>query len=251
MTHRIKIAAGNWKMNGKRSDLVGVAKIEVEAQFNPEIQTVLCLPSTLLDRARNLKMNTGGQDCHVASSGAHTGDISADMLADAGASFVILGHSERRTDYKEADATIHDKVIAAWKAGLTVILCIGETRSDYEAKQTLNVLRRQLTHSLPKGANTRNTVIAYEPIWAIGTGRTPTHEEIQHTHGEIRNILGAHFTQGRSFSILYGGSVSPQNAKQIFRLNDVDGGLIGGASLDAEAFSQIIRDLTASVGELA
>ncbi|MCC5991781.1 MAG: triose-phosphate isomerase [Rhodobacteraceae bacterium] len=238
---RRRIAAGNWKMNGMVADLAIVGEISAAAKA-ASCEVVLCLPATLIRAANNLvALPLGGQDCAAQEKGAFTGDISAPMLRDAGAGFVILGHSERRALHGESDAIVAAKVQAAWAAGLCAILCIGETEAQYRAGETLDVLAAQIAGSLPEGANARNTVIAYEPVWAIGTGLTPTVDEIARTHAFIRARL-----PDAGLSILYGGSVSPANAAQIFALADVDGGLVGGASLKSDSFIPIIHELEAS-----
>lgn len=233
-------------MFGTSADLSHVDAIAQAARDLADIVTVLCLPATLLSRAADSGLALGGQDCHTASQGAHTGDTAATMLADAGASYVTVGHSERRSDHGEKDADIAAKAQAAWAAGLTAIICIGETRKDYEAGRTLDVLRTQISGSVPQGATPQNTVIAYEPVWAIGTGLTPTSEEIQTTHAEVRDMLASHTGDGADLSILYGGSVKAANAAEIFALPDVDGGLVGGASLKAADFIPIMKALAAS-----
>lgn len=233
---RRKIAAGNWKMNGLRADLAQVAEIDAAAGGSCEV--VLCLPATLLGYVGETRMALGGQDCHASAKGAFTGDISAPQLADAGARFVIVGHSERRALHGETDSDVAAKVQAAWAAGLTAILCIGETEVQYRAGETLDVLGAQIAGSLPEGATPANTVIAYEPVWAIGTGLTPTTNEIAAVHAFIRGRL-----PDAALSILYGGSVNAGNAAEIFALADVDGGLVGGASLTAAAFLPIIAAL--------
>jgi len=240
--HRRRIAAGNWKMNGLRADLPQVAAIARSAAA-ARVGVVLCLPATLIAPARALApgLGLGGQDCHAAPKGAHTGDIAAAMLADAGADHVILGHSERRADHGETDATIAAKVRAAWAAGLTAILCLGETEAQYRAGRTLAVLEAQLAGSLPEGATAANTVLAYEPVWAIGTGLTPTPAEIAATHAHLRARL-----PDPAIPLLYGGSVNAGNAAVIFALPEVDGGLVGGASLTAAAFAPIIAALEAA-----
>lgn len=227
-------------MNGLSADLERVRAI---AAAPAQCEVALALPATLLAPARalGLPLSLGGQDCHAATNGAHTGDISAPMLADAGASFVILGHSERRTDHGENDAQVAAKASAAWAAGLQAMICIGETEAQYRAGDTLAVLDAQLAGSLPEGATPANTVIAYEPVWAIGTGLTPTTDEIQAVHAHIRARL-----PDPGLAILYGGSVKPENAAEIFALPDVDGGLVGGASLKPETFLPIIAALGAA-----
>ena len=243
MTHRRKIAAGNWKMFGVAADLPEVAAIAQAGRDLPEIVTLLCLPATLLSRAGADGLALGGQDCHAAAQGAHTGDTSAAMRADAGAAYVILGHSERRSDHAEQDADVAAKAQAAWAAGLTAVICVGETREDYEAGQTLDVLQRQVTGSIPADATPQNTIVAYEPVWAIGTGLTPTADEIQAVHAKLRGMLGAQVSGGEDISVLYGGSVKPGNAADIFGLPDVDGGLVGGASLKSTDFVPIMQAL--------
>lgn len=233
---RRRIAAGNWKMNGMVADLGIVAEISAAAK-SASCEVVLCLPATLIRSARNLfGIELGGQDCHARAEGAHTGDISAPMLRNAGAGWVILGHSERRRDHGETYAEIASKMHAAWEARLTAILCIGETEAQYRAGETLDVLAAQVAGSLPEGATPVNTVIAYEPVWAIGTGLTPAPDEIARTHGFIRSCL-----PDPALSILYGGSVGPANAATILALPDVDGALVGGASLKSESFIPVIH----------
>lgn len=243
MSQRSVYAAGNWKMHGLSGDLADVAGIAGAAKANPGVAIVLCLPASLIDRARGAGVALGGQDCHASVSGAHTGDTSAAMLVDAGATFVIVGHSERRMDHGEKDALVAAKARAAWAAGLTSIICIGETEAQYRAGETLDILRGQIAGSLPDGATPQNTVIAYEPVWAIGTGLTPGTDEIQTTHAAIRAALA-----NPGLSILYGGSVKPANASEIFALEDVDGGLVGGASLKATDFVPIIEALANAKG---
>lgn len=243
MSRRTAYAAGNWKMFGVSGDLTQVAGIAEAAKANRQVETVLCLPATLIDRARTLGVGLGGQECHSSGSGAHTGDTAAAMLADAGAGYVIVGHSERRTDHAETDESVAAKTKAAWDEGLTAIICIGETEAQYRAGETLDVLRRQIAGSVPAGATPENTVIAYEPVWAIGTGLTPSTAEIQSIHADIRSAL-----PNQSLSILYGGSVKPTNAAEIFALADVDGGLVGGASLKAADFVPIIEALANAKG---
>jgi triosephosphate isomerase len=231
-------AIGNWKMNGTSADLPVIQEI-AQAAEGASGGVALCLPATLILAARGA-MRLGGQDCHAKDAGAHTGDISAPMLADAGAEMVIVGHSERRADHGETDAVVAAKAKAGWAAGLTVILCIGETEAQYRSGQTLDVLARQIAGSLPEGATPDNTIIAYEPVWAIGTGLTPGINEIAKTHAFIRSKLPT-----ADLSILYGGSVNADNARDIFALADVDGGLVGGASLTADKFIPIIQALEA------
>ena len=237
-----KLLAGNWKMNGTRAALPQIA--EIAAGLMPGADCVICPPVTLLAAASGLGVTLGGQDCHADAKGAHTGDISAEMLADVGAAYVILGHSERRANHGETDATIAAKVQAAWRAGLVAIVCIGETEAQNRADETLAVLTRQLDESLPAGTTAANTVVAYEPVWAIGTGRTPTEAEIATTHAAIRAHLGRRLPDGEAISLLYGGSVNATNAARIFAIADVDGGLVGGASLRAADFLPIHHALS-------
>ncbi|MCL5778715.1 triose-phosphate isomerase [Limibaculum sp. FT325] len=241
---RVKIAAGNWKMNGLAGSVSELDALIAGAAGGAEV--VICPPATLIAafaaRARDSRVAIGGQDCHAAASGAHTGDLSAEMLADAGASHVIVGHSERRADHGESDAAVRAKAEAAWRAGLVAIICVGETESSRDAGDTLGVVGRQLRGSVPGGATAANTVIAYEPVWAIGTGRTPTLAEIAEVHDFMRADLASRFGTGAAdgFRLLYGGSVKPTNAAEIFAVGNVDGGLVGGASLKAGDFLPIV-----------
>lgn len=243
---RRKLAAGNWKMNGLKASLTEIAAL-AEACPAPKCDVLICPPATLLaamaEACKGTAIAVGGQDCHAAGGGAHTGDIAATMLADAGASAVILGHSECRAYHGETDALIAAKTQAAWSAGLTAIICIGETLDDRDAGRTLDVVGGQLSGSVPDGATAANTVIAYEPVWAIGTGRTASTDQIAEVHDFIRAELEARFgtATGGGIRILYGGSVNPKNAVEIFATSNVDGGLVGGASLKAADFAQIIN----------
>lgn len=240
---RRKLAAGNWKMNGTAESLAVIDAL-AKAHPAPRVDVLICPPATLLHRASGIgAIATGGQDCHAMSSGAHTGDIAASMLQDAGATYVITGHSERRTDHNETDAQIAAKSEAAYGADLTAVICIGETLDQRESGTTLDVLDTQLAGSIPQTAKAANTVIAYEPVWAIGTGKVPTIEQIAEVHAHIRARLIARFHDGQGMRILYGGSVKASNATDIFAVPDVDGALVGGASLTAEDFSQIITAL--------
>lgn len=244
MTSGIRpLVAGNWKMNGTDASLAELSAIAegFAARSGQNADALICPPATLLARAaatvRGTPVAVGGQDCHGESSGAHTGDISAEMLADAGASCVIVGHSERRTDHAEDDATVSAKAVAGWRAGLVSIICIGETRAEREAGRALDVLSTQLAGSVPQGASAANTVIAYEPVWAIGTGLTPTSADIAEAHAHIRGRLaGALGAEAGAMRILYGGSVKPANASEILAIENVDGALVGGASLKASDF---------------
>ena len=242
-----KLAAGNWKMNGL-SDALGEVEALAAAHPSAGCEILICPPSTLLSRMSDAtagtSIKTGGQDCHANTSGAHTGDISAEMIADAGGSFVIVGHSERRTDHGETDSEIQAKAAAAWRAGLTAIICVGETLEQREAGQTLEIVGGQLRGSVPDGATASNTVIAYEPVWAIGTGKVPTLEEIAEVHDDIRARLSERFGEdAHGMRLLYGGSVKPSNASDIFAVSNVDGALVGGASLKAADFGGIISAL--------
>jgi triosephosphate isomerase (TIM) len=236
------LVAGNWKMNGLSASAAEFERIMAGAdRMSGKAELMICPPATLVAQfakaARGSAVAVGGQDCHAAASGAHTGDISAEMLADAGATAVIVGHSERRTDHHEADAQVRAKAQAAWRAGLTAILCIGETRAQRETGETLKVVGSQLAGSVPDGATGANLVIAYEPVWAIGTGLTPTPADVAEVHAFIRKTLRERFAEeGEKIRILYGGSVKPSNARELFAVLDVNGGLIGGASLKAGDF---------------
>jgi len=245
-----KLAAGNWKMNGTGASLAEVATL-LAAHPAAGCDMLLCPPATLLarmaDLARGTALAIGGQDCHAQAAGAHTGDISAAMLADAGASHVILGHSERRADHGETDAQVAAKVAAAWSAGLVAVVCVGETEAQRDAGQTLDVIGRQIAASLPDGATAANTVVAYEPVWAIGTGRTPTLAEIAEVHRFLRARLTARLgAEAAGVRLLYGGSVKPSNAAEIFAVPEVDGALVGGASLKASDFGAIVVALSAA-----
>jgi triosephosphate isomerase (TIM) len=241
MTTRRPLVAGNWKMNGLKSSAAELDKLVKAADGLARLDLMVCPPATLVaqfaTRAHGSKLLIGGQDCHPEPSGPCTGDIAAEMLADAGATAVIVGHSERRTCYIEDDAMIRRKALAAWRAKLTAIVCIGETEGEREARRTLDVVGRQLEGSLPDGATAANLVIAYEPVWAIGTGRTPTPADVVEVHGFIRERLTARFgAAGEGLRVLYGGSVKPSNAKELLTLANVDGALVGGASLKADDF---------------
>lgn len=238
------LIAGNWKMNG-----LGAQLAEVEAVASgidrATADVLVCPPATLLSRATATargRIAIGGQDCHGTAAGAFTGDVSAEMLKDAGAGYVIVGHSERRQYHAESDAQVAAKAAAAWRAGLIPIVCVGETEVERDAGKALQVVARQLAGSIPGGAAERALVIAYEPVWAIGTGRTPSSEEIVQMHAFIRaEIIKAIGENGRKVPILYGGSVKPSNAKEILSLPEVGGALVGGASLKATDFLEIVR----------
>ncbi len=239
------LIAGNWKMNGLKSSAVELAAISQGADdLARKVDLMICPPATLLSRAAGIvtgsKLTLGGQDCHPSASGAHTGDISAEMLADAGAVAVIVGHSERRSDHGETDATVNAKARAAWRAGLLAIICVGETQEQRDSGKTLEVIGSQLAGSVPDGAMVSNLVIAYEPVWAIGTGRTPTAGDVEEVHGFIRSKLTDKMNkQGAAVRILYGGSVKPSNAAELMAVPNVGGALVGGASLKAADFLAI------------
>jgi triosephosphate isomerase len=247
MTDAIRpLIAGNWKMNGLKASsaefeamLAGAAKVAAKADL------LVCPPATLIaafaEKALGSKtLAIGAQDCHPKASGAHTGDLSAEMLADAGARAIIVGHSERRADHGESDALVRQKAEAAWRAGLTAIVCIGETREQRDAGKTLDVCGGQLKGSLPDGATADNLVVAYEPVWAIGTGLTPATADVEQVHKFIRGFLTTRFSsEGIKVRILYGGSVKPSNAAELMAVANVNGALVGGASLKAADFLAI------------
>ncbi len=245
-----KLAAGNWKMNGTTAALEEMRALLV-AHPAPACEMLLCPPATLIAQAayhtKGKALHIGGQDCHAKVSGAHTGDISAAMLKDAGASHVILGHSERRADHGETNALIKAKAEAALAADLIAIVCLGETEAQRDAGETLALCGNQLHGSIPAGATAANVVIAYEPVWAIGTGRTPTLDQIAEVHAFLRaELVKALGEDGHGVRILYGGSVKPSNAAEIFAVQDVDGALVGGASLKAADFGAIVAALSAA-----
>jgi triosephosphate isomerase (TIM) len=243
MAIRTKLVAGNWKMNGLREDGAMLAHALAEraasAGAGLQCELLVCPPATLLTEVGAMVAASGialgGQDCHAAPKGPYTGDISAEMLADLGCTHVILGHSERRQGHGETDAIVHDKIAGAWRAGLVAILCVGETRQQRKDGEAVDVVADQLAGSIPAGANPETLVIAYEPVWAIGTGLTATTDDITAMHAEIRSRIPP------GTRILYGGSVNPQNAAAILTLAEVDGALVGGASLKAEDFWAIAQ----------
>ena len=250
MTRSIRpLVAGNWKMNGLKADL-GIAAAVAQgygAELKAAVDLAICPPATLLFTASaaliGARIATGGQDCSVQPSGAFTGEISAAMLADAGATFCIVGHSERRTLHGETDATVKAKAVAAHKALLVPIVCVGETREEREAGEALSVVRRQLEGSVPEGLDGASLVIAYEPVWAIGTGLTPTAADVAEMHASIRADLGRILGEAAAAGVrlLYGGSVKPSNAAELMNVPHVDGALVGGASLKAEDFLAIAQ----------
>ena len=242
------LIAGNWKMNGLKASMAefdamctGASGVAAKADL------LVCPPATLIaafaDKARGAKtLAIGAQDCHPKVSGAHTGDLSAEMLADAGAVAIIVGHSERRADHGESDALVRLKAAAAWRAGLTAIVCIGETQHQRDHGKTLDICGGQLTGSLPDGTTAANLVVAYEPVWAIGTGLTPTSADVEQVHRFIRDSLMSRFNgEGARIRILYGGSVKPSNAAELMAVANVNGALVGGASLKASDFLAIAQ----------
>ncbi len=243
------LVAGNWKMNGLRETGRDLAAGIAEAQQNSTpvaCDVLICPPAHLLVEAgaavAGSAVALGAQDCHANEGGAHTGDVSSEMIADCGASYVIVGHSERRTDHGETDADVRGKAEAAWRAGLTAIICIGETEAERDAGKALEVVETQIAGSVPDGATAGNTVVAYEPVWAIGTGRTPTTDDIAEVHDRLRELLAARFgTEGDGMRLLYGGSMKPENAVAIMAVENVNGGLIGGAALKPETFWPIVE----------
>jgi triosephosphate isomerase len=247
MTDTIRpLIAGNWKMNGLKSSLAEFEAMLKGAQaVADKTDLLVCPPATLIatfaEKAKGMKtVSVGAQDCHPKPSGAHTGDLSAEMLADAGATAVIVGHSERRADHCETDALVRQKAEAAWRAGLTAIVCIGETQQQRDHGRALEICGTQLAGSLPDGATAANLTIAYEPVWAIGTGRTPTTQDVEQVHRFIRDALNSRFkAEGARMRILYGGSVKPANAAELLAIANVDGALVGGASLKASDFLAI------------
>jgi triosephosphate isomerase len=242
------LVAGNWKMNGLASSLGELAALkDALARQAPSCDVLVCPPATLIAQAAGLVKGAfalGGQDCHAAAKGAFTGDISAEMLSDAGASYVIVGHSERRQIHGESNSDVAAKAQAAWRAGLKAIICIGESETQRNAGNATDICQGQLEASVPQDATPANTVIAYEPVWAIGTGKTPTRADIAAMHAHVRSCLTAKLGDGaRKILILYGGSVNPGNAAEILSLPDVGGALVGGASLKSDDFLKIIASV--------
>jgi triosephosphate isomerase (TIM) len=248
MAIRTKLVAGNWKMNGLRQDgtlLAQALKERAAAAGAPlECELLVCPPATLLSTVGGILVGSGialgGQDCHAAPKGAYTGDISAEMLADFGCSYVILGHSERRHGHGETDAIVRGKIAASWRAGLVAILCVGETQKQRQAGEAVEVVSSQLAGSIPDNAAATTLIVAYEPVWAIGTGLTATTDDIAAMHAEMRSRLPG------GTRILYGGSVNPKNADAILGLAEVDGALVGGASLNADDFWAIAQSCQAA-----
>lgn len=244
---RTRYVIGNWKMNGTRQGAALLARAVAAgagARGGASPGVVLCPPAPLLAAvAAELgagRVALGGQDCHARPSGAFTGDVSAEMLAEAGCRYVIVGHSERRTLHGEDDATVRAKAEAAHRAGLVAVVCVGESLAEREAGRTAEVLARQVDGSVPAGSGAGDTLVAYEPVWAIGTGRVATPAQVAEAHAGIRARLGARLPGGEGISLLYGGSVKPDNAAELLALADVDGALVGGASLDAAQFLAIV-----------
>jgi triosephosphate isomerase len=245
---RTPLIAGNWKMNGLRADALALARAvaaEVRQAGWKDREVLVCPPATLLmavaEAVKGSGLLVGGEDCHAAASGAHTGDVSAEMLKDAGASHVIVGHSERRSSHAETDADVRAKAEAAWRAGLLPIVCIGETLAERDGGRTLDVLESQLKGSVPAGATAVRLVVAYEPVWAIGTGKTPTTPEVAAAHAHIRKVLGGLVPDAARVRLLYGGSVKGSNAAELLAAGDVDGALVGGAALKADEFLAIAK----------
>jgi len=244
MAARKPLVAGNWKMNGLRADLGEIAAVG-KGIAGESCEVAICPPATLIGgavkTAAGSNLIIGGQDCHAEGAGAHTGDISAEMIADLGGKLVIVGHSERRAGYGETDAMVKAKAEAAWRAGLIAVLCIGETEAERRSGGTLDVLARQIAGSVPERATADKLVVAYEPVWAIGTGLTPSEDDIAEAHAHIRAKLAeTSGAEAESIRILYGGSVKPSNAAAILTLGEVDGALVGGASLKATDFLGIV-----------
>ena len=243
---RRSIAAGNWKMNGLRENFNDILLIDAASE-NVNCDVILCVPDTLIREMSEKTKNifSGGQNCHIEASGAFTGDISAEMIKDAGASHVIVGHSERRVNYNENNNLIKSKAQTALDEGLKAIICIGETLKERDTGITLDIIKKQLLDSLPQEITGETIIIAYEPVWAIGTGLTPTIEQITEVHDFIRAELENNYGKkiGHSVNILYGGSMNAKNAHEISAIENVDGGLVGGASLKAESFIPIINAL--------
>jgi len=240
------IVAGNWKMNGVSNSVSEINSLKDKVSSPSNCDVLICPPATLIMAFSHVLKGTsielGGQTCHSNEKGAHTGDLSAEMLKDCGANYVITGHSERRMDHGELDRVVKSQTVAAWRAGLKAILCVGELIGERKAELTLKVIERQLKNSIPEGATAENLIIAYEPVWAIGTGLTPTVDDVATVHTFIRNnlieTLGSETAS--NMRLLYGGSVKPGNAKELMAASNVNGALVGGASLKAEDFAGII-----------
>ncbi len=242
MPRNRQLIAGNWKMNGRQASAVALAReIVAQADAGPlRCDLLICPPAPLLVPVGTVLASgpvaLGAQDCHPSPDGAHTGDVSAEMLADVGCRYAIVGHSERRTDHGETDALVNAKAAALHRAGLIALICVGETLAERDAGRALDVVERQVLGSLPAGSTPENTVLAYEPVWAIGTGRTPTPEDVAAVHGHLRQVLEQRVRDADRLRILYGGSVKPENAATLLAVADVDGALVGGASLKSSDF---------------
>ena len=237
------LVAGNWKMNGLKTSVqeLGAMGAGYDSSLQSKIDMMICTPATLVLTAAHVALGSGiasgGEDCHANASGAHTGDVSAEMLKDAGATAVIVGHSERRTDHGETNETVKAKAEAGLRARLLTIVCIGETEAERKSGETLAVLKDQLDGSMPDNSVASEVVVAYEPVWAIGTGLVPSAEDVKEAHAFIRENLTARFgEEGAKMRVLYGGSVKPSNAVELMSIANVDGALVGGASLKAEDF---------------
>jgi triosephosphate isomerase len=242
------LIAGNWKMNGRLADAtkLATAVASFARALPPTAADVLVCPpyphiAAVAQVLAGSRVRLGAQDCHAEAAGAFTGDVAPEMLKDFGCGYVIVGHSERRALHAETDAVVQAKAVAALRAGLTAILCVGETLAERDENRTIPVVASQLVGSLPAGANAENVVIAYEPVWAIGTGRTPTAAQVGEVHGAIRAGLSKKFSDGAKFRLLYGGSVNGLNAVELLGVANVDGALVGGASLRADAFEAIVK----------
>ena len=247
MTPDIKpLVAGNWKMNGLKASLKEVSAMDTkyDAELRQKVDMLICTPATLISSATEVTVDSyidiGGEDCHANESGAHTGDVSAEMIKDAGATAVIVGHSERRTDHGESNAVVKAKAESGLRAGLLTIVCIGETESQRKSGETLSVLKDQLDGSMPDDASASTVVVAYEPVWAIGTGLVPSSDDVKEAHAYMRENLSDRFgDEGAKMRLLYGGSVKPSNAVELMGIANVDGALVGGASLKADDFMGI------------
>jgi len=248
------LVAGNWKMNGLKDSVNEAESLAAQMASQNQIvaDAMICPPATLVslfaEKLSGSAVTVGGQDCHPLTSGAHTGDISAEMLADVGASAVIVGHSERRADHGESDETVNAKAQAVYRAGLTEIICVGETEAQRDAGQTLDIVAGQLRGSVPPDATAVDTIIAYEPVWAIGTGRTPTVGDVAEVHAHMRAELSSITAEAdaAAMRLLYGGSVKPSNAGELMAIDNVDGALVGGASLKASDFFGILATYSTS-----
>ena len=247
---RRPLIAGNWKMNGLRETaipLVGELATKMNTAAPTSFDMLVCPPATMIDAVADVAYETdlavGGQDCHMAESGAHTGDISAQMLKDLGCSYVIVGHSERRADHGEMDDVVCAKAEAAQAAGLIAVVCVGETETERDKGITIDVVAAQISGSVPPDSNAVNVVVAYEPVWAIGTGVTAQEDQVQAAHATVRQILADQFDENDSVPVLYGGSVKPDNAEALIQVPGVNGFLIGGASLDAASFTSIANSV--------